>query len=440
MPARGISFSLREVAVCRAPLYVPRVTESVPPTSRRRTGEEVADYVVELASALDRYGCPSYRVEHAARVVAEIEGFHAEPFVLPTGIFLRLVGEAPHIELHRMVRVAEWTTDLGALVEVDEIFNDVADRKLTLEAARARLRTLPTRPHTYSKPMLFAASVLLAAAAAVFLGGRAIDVPVAAAAGGGVGLVEIWLLRSEARRLLADFVAALLAASAAWLATRLFSHVTPEVIVLAATIGRFPGMTFTNGLAELAQKNLVSGGARLAEAMVTLLQLVLGVALVFGVQQLVHADPTPPEPVPRALPLLVQGAALVVSSLSFGVIFHVPRRFLWTALASGATAYVTTALAVRHLPGHLAAFLAAFAVCLLANALARKTARPAQLFQIPGMMLLVPGSFGFLSLGYFLRGDFVAGASRGFSMLLTGGGLVLGVLLANALLPARKVL
>mgnify|MGYP000953419279 CR=1 FL=1 len=27
-----------------------------------------------------------------------------------------------------------------------------------------------------------------------------------------------------------------------------------------------------------------------------------------------------------------------------------------------------------------------------------------------------------------------------FSMLLTGGGLVLGVLLANALLPARKVL
>lgn len=435
------------MADCLGQSYVAPM-DSLPPPSRRKTGEEVADYVVELASALDRYGCPSYRVEHAARVVAEIEGFRAEPFVLPTGIFLRLADERAaegaeggrRVEVHRMVRVAEWTTDLGALVEVDQIFNDVADRTITVEEARARLRALPTRPHAYPRAAVFAASILLAASAAVFFGGRAIDVPVAAAAGVLVGLSELWLARSEARRLLADFVAALLAAGAAWAATRLFRGVTPEVIVLAATIARFPGMTFTNGLAELAQKNLVSGGARLMEAMVTLLQLVLGIALVFGLQQLVHAAPPPPEPVPHALPLWVQAASLVVSSLSFGVLFHVPRRFLWTALVSGATAYVTTALAVRHLPGHLAAFLAALAVCLLSNALARRTERPAQLFQIPGMMLLVPGSFGFLSLGYFLRGDFVAGASRGFSMLLTGGGLVLGVLLANALLPARKVL
>jgi len=420
--------------------YAPEVTDSLVPQSRRRTAEEVADYVVELATALERYGCPSYRVEQAARVVAALEGFHAEPFVLPTGIFLRIWGESPRVELHRMVRVAEWTTDLGALVEVDAIFNDVADRKSTLEQARGRLRVLDERRHAYPKAAVFVAAVLVAAAAAVFFGGRAIDVPVAAASGALVGVADLWLARSEARRLLADFAAAALAAASAWLATRLFANVTPGVVVLAATIARFPGMTFTNGLAELAQKNLVSGGARLMEAMVTLLQLVLGIALVFALQQLVHASPPPPESTAHALPLVVQAAALIVSSLSFGVIFHVPRRFLWTALASGATAYVTTAVAVRHLPGHLAAFLAAVAVCLLANGLARRTERPAQLFQIPGMMLLVPGSFGFLALGYFLTGDFIAGASRGFAMLLTGGGLVVGVLLANVLLPARKVL
>ena len=64
--------------------YAPEVTDSLVPQSRRRTAEEVADYVVELATALERYGCPSYRVEQAARVVAALEGFHAEPFVLPT--------------------------------------------------------------------------------------------------------------------------------------------------------------------------------------------------------------------------------------------------------------------------------------------------------------------------------------------------------------------
>ena len=56
------------------------------------------------------------------------------------------------------------------------------------------------------------------------------------------------------------------------------------------------------------------------------------------------------------------------------------------------------------------------------------------------MMLLVPGSFGFLSLEDFLRGDFLNGAAKGFSMLLITGALVTGILLANVLLPAKKLL
>jgi uncharacterized membrane protein YjjP (DUF1212 family) len=58
------------------------------------------------------------------------------------------------------------------------------------------------------------------------------------------------------------------------------------------------------------------------------------------------------------------------------------------------------------------------------------------------MMLLVPGSFGFLSLDDFLRGDVVAGAAKGFQMLLVGvgGALVMGVLVSNLVLPARKLL
>ena len=117
-----------------------------------------------------------------------------------------------------------------------------------------------------------------------------------------------------------------------------------------------------------------------------------------------------------------------------------PRRYLGAALASGAIGYIATALGTRHLPGHVSAFAAALAVCLFANGLARATDRPAQLFQLPGMMLLVPGSFGFLSLEDFLRGDFLNGAMKGFSMLLIAGALVTGILLANVLLPPRKLL
>jgi uncharacterized membrane protein YjjB (DUF3815 family) len=114
---------------------------------------------------------------------------------------------------------------------------------------------------------------------------------------------------------------------------------------------------------------------------------------------------------------------------------------LWGALASGATGYVVSVLGVRHvLPGHVTAFCAALAVCLLANALARATERPAQLFQLPGMMFLVPGSFGFSSLGDFLDDQLVAGARKGFTMALVTAALVIGVLVANVVFPPRKLL
>ena len=115
---------------------------------------------------------------------------------------------------------------------------------------------------------------------------------------------------------------------------------------------------------------------------------------------------------------------------------------MWTALVSGATGYAVTALAVRYLPEapHVSAFCAALAVCVLSNGLARVTNRPAQLFQLPGMILLVPGSFGFVSLGELLARRAEAGIQTGFTMALVGAALVIGVLVANVVMPPRKLL
>jgi uncharacterized membrane protein YjjB (DUF3815 family) len=55
-------------------------------------------------------------------------------------------------------------------------------------------------------------------------------------------------------------------------------------------------------------------------------------------------------------------------------------------------------------------------------------------------MLLVPGSFGFLSLESFLTGDVLQGAAQGFQMLLVAAALVTGVLLSSVLVPPRKLL
>ncbi len=410
-----------------------------------RTAEEVADYLMEIGQKLARYACPSYRIEQLLRALAADEDHDASVFAVPTALFVtvrprHVIAGAAHVRpVHRMERLDGWSIDLDRLIAIDEIFNDVAAGRRTIDSGRVELRRLDERPAPYPELVKLVASFALSAAAAVFFRGGLVEV----LAAGGIALVVHLLAAGLTRRPsgghLVDFAGAFVASSVALLVARWVPTSAREVMVLAGMIALFPGMTFTTGLAEIAQKHLVSGGARLVEAMMTFLSLVFGIALSIAGY---HALFGPPHVSPArvALPLPFQLLALIAVSFGFGVAFAVPRRWLWAALVSGATSYVVTSTATRFLPAHLASFLASFVVCTVANGLARKTGRPAQLFQLPGMMLLVPGSFGFLSLDDFVHGDFMSGAARGVQMLLIAGGLVMGVLFANLVLPAKKML
>ncbi len=424
----------------------------------RLTAEELADYLIEIGGTLVSYGCPSYRLEQLIAVVAELEGLKAQAFAMPTGLFVTVTETdltplpldaksdraslpplPPIAPIVRMVRVKEWGTNLDRLVGVDQIFNEVAEKKLTIRQARRRLRALERTPPPYPPALRWIAAAVVAASAAVFFRGGVFEVSVAAFTGLLVFGLSLLMAKNPSGRFLVDFAGGMLAAGVAWGASRIRPDFSREVVVLSGIIALVPGMTLTTGLAELAQRNLVSGGARLMEAFVAFLSILFGIALVIGVQHMVGIEVSF-APARHGLGLPFQAAALVGAALAFAVLFAVPRRYVWAAVASGAIGYIATALGTRHLPGHIAAFAAALAISLFSNLFARATDRPAQLFQLPGMMLLVPGSFGFLSLEGFLRGDYLDGAAKGFSMILIAGALVTGVLVANVVLPARKVL
>jgi uncharacterized membrane protein YjjP (DUF1212 family) len=386
------------------------------------------------------YGCPSYRLEEVIRVVADIEGYRAQAFALPTGLFVSLDVPGAGGPVLRMIRVRFWATNLERLVEVDAILNDVAERRSSIRDARRRLGELDLRPPPYPPALKWVATAVVSAAAAVFFRGGPMEIGVAGITGVLVALFGWLMARNPSGRFLVDCVGGLFAALLAWGFSRVQPDLSREVIVLSGVIALVPGMTLTTGLAELTQKNLVSGAARLMEAFVAFLSILFGIALAIGAQKVVGAESPVASAAREGLPLPYQAAALLAASLAFAVIFSVPRRYIGAAVASGAIGYIATALGTRYLPGHVAAFAAALAISVFANALARVTNRPAQLFQLPGMMLLVPGSFGFLSLDDFLRGDFLNGAAKGFQMLLIAGALVTGVLLANVVLSPRKLL
>jgi uncharacterized membrane protein YjjP (DUF1212 family) len=401
--------------------------------------EELADYLADIGGTLVAYGCPSYRLEEVIGSVGSVEGFSAQAFAFPTGLIISLRASRATPPLLRMVRVKQWQTNLDRLVLVDTIFNAVADRELSIRDARKKLADIDRRPLPYPRALEWVAVAIASAAVAVFLRGRVVEVEAAAVAGLLIGFFSWALSKVQNGRFLAEFVGGLVAASVAGLASRWHPGASREVIVLSGVIALIPGLTLTTALAELARKNLVAGAGRLMEAVVGFTSILFGIALELGLEHVSKLSPIA-TPARAGLPLEWQAVALVGASLAFAVLFAVPRAHVWSAIASGAIGYVATSVGTTFLPGHIAAFLAALAVCSSSNVFARVTGRPAQLFQLPGLTLLVPGSFGFLSLESFLSGDYLKGAAQGFQMFLVAAALVSGILLSSVIVPPRKLL
>ncbi len=396
------------------------------------------DYLIELGTALMSAGCAVHRLEQLLLAVARIEGFTADIFAVPTGLFISVRTPAGDAPVMSMVRVEEWRNDLQRLAELDLVLNEVADRHIDIPQARARIRDIQNRKPVWSTAATALAATLASAGAAVSFGGRFIDSLFAGA--GGLALFSVMAMASGSPglRVLENFIGGFIAAVVAWAASTLWPGTSRDVLVLSVIIPLLPGLTLTTGLAELSYRNLVAGTSRLMHAAVTLLSLVFGIAVVVGIEQRLNLTSAPAVQLdPAAWPW--QLLALFVAAMSFGVLLGLPLRRLWIALFAGAQVWAMNAV-TRPMPGGQAAFLSALAVAVVANVFARVSKRPAQLFLMPGMLLLVPGALSFRSVDALLRGDYAAGASQLTDVATIAAALVMGLLVANVVAPPRKFL
>ncbi len=413
-------------------------SEDVVVRSEGLTPHLMLDYLIELGAGLMSSGCPTHRLEELLTTVAAHEGFRCDVFALPTGLVVSIRTPEGEPGVVSMVRVKDWGTDLEKLLDYDTLLNQVSDRKISVADARQKLRVMQHRKAAWPGWVQIIAGMGASAGAAVSFGGTVTDFLFA-----GIGGLMVRTLTYQARtvpgmRFLENFIGGLMAGLLAWTTTLVWPTHSRDVMVLSIVIPLLPGMMVTTGLSELTSKNLVSGTARLMDAAVTLLSLILGIALVLTIESKLGMRPS----------AVVRGAAagvpwqvlaLLVTGLSFGVILLVPKKLLPLAMLSCGVVWSAQAL-FRQWPGPQAAFLTAMALSVSANVYARFKSRPAQLFLLPGLLLLVPGSFGFRSLDAVLRGNYTAGASQLVDMFFTAGALVMGLLVSNVVVPPKKIL
>ncbi len=395
------------------------------------------DFLLRSAELLHAYGTPAHRLEETLSACARRMGVHAQFFSTPTS-FLAAFGEGSAQRTH-LLRVQPGEIDLEKLVLFDAVLGDVLGGRATTAQALARLEVIEAAPPRYGKGWSVLAYGIASAGAATFFGGGARDLGLSFVLGLVCGLLALLTrLRAGTMRVFeptAAFFAALLSVAAA----HFLPPISDRIVTLAALIVLLPGLSLTVAMTELATRHLVSGTARLMGALTVFLTIAFGVAFGRRVGELVLGAP-PPEAAIAALPPWAIWPALLTSTFAFVVLFRArPRDFGWILL-TGALGFGGARLGYDRLGPELGAFVGALVVGVTSNFLARILRRPAAVTNVPGILLLVPGSIGFQSLSFFIAHDVLSGMESAFRTTLVAITLAGGLLFSNVLLSPRRTL
>lgn len=406
------------------------------PSDRESTDRQrlAIDFVLRLGRALHNYGYPAHLLEETLGLAAERLGLIGQFFSTPTSIFAAFGAQA---EQHtHLIRVEPGDVDLGKLAAVHEVTGSVLQGRLSPRDGSSALEAIVSARNRYGPVATTLAFGLTSGAAARFLAGGLAEVVVATVIGLAIGLTAIVLVRTPAAVRIFEPVAAFVASVIAASAAAVTGGISVFLATLAGLIVLLPGLTLTIAITELSTRHLVSGTARLSHAFMIFLGIAFGVAV--GNRMATAVIPEVPIVPATVLPAWTLWIALLVAPLGFAVLLRAaPRDAPWI-IGAGLVAYVGARLGTIALGNELGVFIGALSVGLASNLYARIFDRPAAVTQVPGILLLVPGSVGFRSLSRLLDREVVLGVETAFTMILTAVALVAGLLIANVLVRAQR--
>lgn len=397
--------------------------------------DDAPRFLLLLARALHQHGTPADRMESALGAAARQLGVQAEIFSTPTSIMVG-IGALEKQSVH-LLRVEPGEPNLGQLARLATITRDVVEGTITPAEGLARLEALDREPPLYPRGIVLFAFVLASSAVASFLGVRTGDVGIAAVLGLMAGCIAMLTARWESTRHVTEPLAAFVVTTLGFAVDALFGSGSGYLTSLAGLVVLFPGLTFTVALTELSTRHLASGTARLSGAIVTFLGLGFGLAL--GAKagawlgMVLHtALPGAVGMLPRTvLPMWAEWAGVLVAPLAFTVLLSGRRTDAPYIVVACAAAYLTSKFAGAAMGEELGAFLGAFVVTAGSNVFARLKRRAAMVTQVPGLLILVPGSIGFRSVTSLLGQEVEAGVATGFRVAIVGISLAAGILAGN---------
>lgn len=415
-------------------------------------------FVVQLAKRLHSYGTTAQRLEGAICAVSSRLQLICNPWSNPTGLVLSftdarvaaggqtvvtaqgdeatiLPQATQALESTQVIRMEPGDIDLRKLCEADLIAEQVLRGEIGLQAGSQALRALDRVPGQRGVALrVLCCGLTSASVAALFRTGWE-GILTATLVGLIIGVLSA--LGASRPRLseAVDAMSALFATLVVFAVAHYWTPLPLQSVVVASLIVLLPGLALTNAVSELSSQHLISGTARFAGALATLLKLTFGTVAATQIAQLIGW--TTQDPGVISQPAWFDWVALAVGTYSFAVLFRADRRDYPLVMASALLGYLVTRHVGAQLGSETGVFVAGLVVGACANLYARLRHRPGALVRLPGIILLVPGSIGFRSFNFALERDVLLSIDTGFALLALLISLVAGLMFGNLLVPAR---
>jgi uncharacterized membrane protein YjjP (DUF1212 family) len=408
-----------------------------PPTNLPVDKRDGVRFALKLGRALHIYGASATRLEAVMGVLSTELGLRGHFFSMPTALLasFELPGEEGFAHLFRLRRNE---VDFDKLCRLDRLWNDVVTGQVSPVQGLADIDRIDEEKPLYGSILLTICFALSSGAASTFFGGGPREMALAALCGLLLGLFLLFAGPRKSLIGLHELLSASLVSFTAVIAGHFMGGASVDTATLAGIIILLPGFTLTTAVSELAQRNVVSGAARLAWSSLLLMMLGFGVMAGRTLGERLVGLPEFHEVI--SWPSWIQPTALMVAGITLGILFQAQKRDLPWITAAAMLPYLALEAGIAQLGLELGVFLAALLAGAGSNLYARVLDRPATITRLPGILILVPGSIGFLSITELMKGDPLVGLEQGFQMLTTAFSLVSGLLVSNAVIPPRKAL
>ena len=406
----------------------------------RQSDEEVLDLALMAGHILLENGAEIYRVEETIDRICGYYGVNSEnAFVLSNGIFLT-AGSARESFFAKVQHIPVSGTHLNKVAAVNQLSREIVEGKHTIQDAYRILEEIRTMPGK-KRWMQTLASGVGSAAFCIFFGGTFGDSLAAFAAGICLYLYVLWLSVPHLSKIVGNIGGGALVTVVCCLLYLMGVGENLNFMMIGTIMPLVPGVAFTNSIRDVADGDYISGSVRMLDALLVFFCIAIGVGIVFSLISLVPGSGTLQE-----MGQLAEGSgsgamggiemfgqlakeilSAVVGTVSFSVLFGVPREYYPYCGFIGGAGWLVYCLAELFLPGSGPCFVATAVVILLSRTAAVVKRCPVTIFLIAGIFPLVPGAGVYWTVYHIVMEELFLAVSTGYSAMKEAIAIVMGI-------------